>query len=325
MKNLKSCLVLGALSSVVGAGVISTSASCIISDKCINFQKSGKRWEVTLSAKRTDPGSDLEDTFFVKWGKCYDEADHALMMEADEEDLAYQALRNDLLLAVQEACAEMYDGDGDGDADGWEGWINVKCDPFDEEMDLDWAILETPDVPCYLKDVYESSCPEPENASATVTGAATTTGESTTTTTGEPTTTEEPPTTGNPMLASESRCEVLDLRNWISCSGGTCIVSQDLIDILGAEPTLLFCDSARLYPKVESSGVVGMYFDDIAPTGLAAALGFMEDDVIIAVEGLPFTNESEFAAIALEIADADAITVTVKRGSSTFDLDFERD
>lgn len=91
-----------------------------------------------------------------------------------------------------------------------------------------------------------------------------------------------------------------------------------------ANPTLLFCDSARLYPYEVASTVVGMYFDDVRAGGLAHALGFEEDDVIWAVEGLPFTSEADFAAIALEIVEADEVTVTILRNSSSIDLTFER-
>lgn len=102
-------------------------------------------------------------------------------------------------------------------------------------------------------------------------------------------------------------------------------MSQDLIDVFLTHPTLLLCDSARLYPKIESNEVIGMYFDNVSPTGLATALGFADGDVILAVDGLPFTSEEDFTAIALEITEANAVTVTVRRGTTVLERDFERD
>lgn len=297
------------LACACGGGSRRYFGICILSDKCINLQKPGKRWEVALVAKRTDPENDLEHSVPIKWGECYDEADHDLLTAADEENGAYQALVNDHLVATQQACVDMHEGTS---------WVNVKCNPFHQDYQLDWAIVETPNVKCYLKDVYESSCPQPENASGTTAGM--TTGPEPTTTEPAPTTTEPEPTTTGGL-----GCGSLELANWITCSGSTCVVSQELIDTLEAEPTLVFCDSARLYPKIESSEVIGMYFDGVRPAGLAGMLGFLDDDVILAVEGLPFTHEEEFAAVAAEIVNADAITVTIRRGTSTIERDFERD
>ncbi|MBZ5715904.1 PDZ domain-containing protein [Nannocystis pusilla] len=262
---------------------------------------------MTLTGKRTDPQNEQEEFVIAKGADCFDVEDDELLDEADDNDPEYQTLRNALLVKAQEDCVEKS-----------AGFNNVKCDPFDQEFDLEWILQATPNVACNLPNTYQSSCPSPGTA---------TEGETSTTTESTPTTTESTPTTtgSTPTTTTGADpCAALELSAWISCSGTTCQVSQDLIDTLGAEPTLLFCDHARLYPKVVSSVVVGMYLDEVRPGGLAGMLGFQEDDVIIAVEGLPFTSEADFAAIALEISDADEVTVTVERGMSTIDLDFER-
>jgi len=215
------------------------------------------------------------------------------------------------------------------------GFNEVKCDPFDAEADLQWQLVPTLQQKCTLKNTYENTCPDLPDVTE---GVETTTTEmmanTETTTTTEPTTTESVPTTtaqpkgadtGVPTTTAEpDPCDVLDLTSWISCTGNTCQIDEVLIATLSSQPTLLACDTTRLLAKIEASVVVGMYFDNVQPNGLADMLGFEEDDVIIAVEGLPFTSEEDFAAIAIEITNANEATVTIKRGLNTIDLTFER-
>jgi hypothetical protein len=294
------------------------ASSCIIPDKCIYYLKEGYRWEVVLSGKGKDPDTGQPLTIPGVGFDCFTPDENALLVAEDENNQDFSAMRNGLLVAAQMDCLA-----------AGAGFNEVKCDPFDAEDNLQWLLVATPDEKCILKNTYENECPEYPDMTE---GVETTTTETTTTT--EPTTTESVPTTtdqpkgadtGVPTTTAEpDPCDVLDLTNWISCTGNTCQVDEVLIATLSSQPTFLACDTTRLLAKIEASVVVGMYFDNVQPNGLADMLGFEEDDVILAVEGLPFASEEDFAAIAIEIANADEATVTIKRGMNTIDLTFER-
>ena len=129
-----------------------------------------------------------------------------------------------------------------------------------------------------------------------------------------------------------------DLDTLINCSSTGCLVSQDLIDAALNNPRLLLGDSTRLVQHVISTACstcacnrtntciqpVGMTFTELTTDSLAAKLGFSDRDVILDVEGLPFIDESDFLAVALEIYDAPTVTVTVDRNGTTHELMFTR-
>jgi len=68
-----------------------------------------------------------------------------------------------------------------------------------------------------------------------------------------------------------------------------------------------------------------MAFDGVATGSLADKLGFANGDVILAVEELPFIEESDFLAAAVALYDATTVTVTVERRFQTSELTFTRD
>jgi S1-C subfamily serine protease len=67
-----------------------------------------------------------------------------------------------------------------------------------------------------------------------------------------------------------------------------------------------------------------MAFTGVTTYSLAAKLGFANGDVILDVEGLPFTDDSDFLAVALEIYDAPTVMVTVDRNGTTSEHTFTR-
>ncbi|MFZ6178583.1 hypothetical protein [Nannocystis pusilla] len=296
--------------------IAATTSSCIISDKCIHFKKKyGHKWEVTLRGIEKNPSTNEERFIVAKVRNCYDDDDNALLVDADFNDPLYLVLRNELWLLAQQQCVE----------NSTSGFVDIRCDPFDAGDNLERIILPV-EGECLVPNDSEASCPEAQGTAtdgeSSTTVESPTTGESSTT--DSPTTTEPTPTTTESSSTETDVCDSLDLGTRITCVSNTCEVDEQLIDDLVANPSLLFCDTARLYPKEVSSVVVGMYFDHVRPSGLAGTLGFQDDDVITAVEGLPFTNEEDFAVIALELADSDEVTVTILRGLNSIDLTFDR-
>ena len=105
-----------------------------------------------------------------------------------------------------------------------------------------------------------------------------------------------------------------------------CLVSQTLIDALLDNPRFLLDDSTRLVQHTNTSGqAAGMAFTGVSDGSIADRLGFADGDVILDIEGLPFIDESDFLAVALEIYDASTVTMTVDRNGSTSQRTFIRD
>lgn len=340
--TLKSIGVAGAMAVLIGA----SSASCILSEKCIFVYKTGHKWTATVAGKAVKVGSNNEEIVIGTFSDCKNDADNAVLETGNDNDPVYLALRNELLADAGLDCAQEA-----SDPQEYKQ-STVKCDPFEtKKYTLTSSIEADGDCTLFSEKELAKGDPEeclPEESSVTTTGTteggtvptSTTPTDGTaggTTTTGDSTTgcvdmteTDTDTTGGCDMTTAgetggSTTSPLENFDTMITCNGTTCHVDNELIEAILADTSFLLDDSTRLKQKKKQGQSIGMVFTGVKTGSLADALGFQSGDIITDVQGMPFTNEVEIVAAGLEILDADAVTVTTKRDGKVTERLFIRD
>jgi hypothetical protein len=110
-----------------------------------------------------------------------------------------------------------------------------------------------------------------------------------------------------------------DLDSFIACEALGCEIDETFARRLRADPSPLLDQPARLVYHAERQRHV---FDGVEPGSLAHALGFRSGDVLESVEGIVIRDLDSALRAYLELGDATAIEVKVKRGSQWLDFTY---
>ena len=296
--------------------------SCIIKQACTFLIIEGVTWQAAVGGTAKLGGNTI--LIFGTYAECKEKADDELLDEADENDPLYVAIKDELLSSASVNCVTAAQ-----DAQ----YTDIVCDPFSEGTTSSLVPLGPCPEDLKLLDGNPATCLGDESGGGTL-GSETSEVIPTTTESTTPTTTAGDSTAGGEGTSGDDSGTTAagwgDLDSLITCtqttSTSTCLVSQDLIDAVMADPLLLLDEPTRLIPYTgTSTQVLGMAFDGVATGSLADKLGFANGDVILAVEELPFIEESDFLAAAVALYDATTVTVTVERRFQTSELTFTRD
>jgi len=142
--------------------------------------------------------------------------------------------------------------------------------------------------------------------------------------TGGPDTDPGDPTDGADDTTGEGALPPLDpFYDHIACDGTTCHIGQPLIDALLANPEAALAEgtSLTLHPIAAPTG---LRLHGVEPGGLAHLLGLREGDQILRIDGLPLTTQTELFDAAAHAYEADAVTISLRRGRATHDRHFVR-
>lgn len=346
--TLRSLGIVGMLATAIG---VASSTSCILTEKCIFIYKTGHRWKATVFGKAVKKGEQNESAVVGVKTECKSDEENAVFESGNMNDPVYLALRNELLADAGLDCAQKA-----SDPQVWKQ-NTVKCDPFETKKYTLTSTVE-PNGECeLLEQELIKGTPEeclPNEPSATTTGSGTTEGvtvptgttptdgtaitagvttELTDSTTGCVDMTETDTdttggcgttgTAGESTTGAVSPLESFD--TMIVCNGNTCHVDDELIEFILADTEVLLNDPTRLKQKTKKGEAIGMAFTGVKTGTLADALGFQSGDIITEVQGMPFTNEEEIFAVAVEILDADAVTITTQRDGKVEEHLFIRD
>ena len=311
------------ISTLLLIAVAFTSLSCILPEKCIFLYVKGTRWRARVVGQGLNL-SGLASSVEGSAVQCLEKDDNALFTAADLNNPLYIALRDTMVADARLECVKQAQK---------KNLHDIECDPANEEDNA--IVIIEPIGSCDTSDLNlikgdPDYCLTAGMDSGATDASTTTQGDTQASTTLEgateaPTTTdgdtETPPTT-----EGDTERGLGDLDTMIRCKGTGCFISQDLIDAALDNPRLLLDESTRLVQRTDTRGrAVGMAFTGVSINGLADKLGFADGDLILDIEGLPFIDESDFLAVALEIYEASEVTMTVDRGGSTRELTFIRD
>lgn len=114
-----------------------------------------------------------------------------------------------------------------------------------------------------------------------------------------------------------------DLDAFVDCHAFDCEIDEVFARRLYLDPSPLLDDGARLVYVTKLRRHV---FQDVEPGSLAHALGLRTGDVLEAVDDVTISDLDSALRTYARLADADAITVVVKRGPRwlTFTFTFVR-
>jgi S1-C subfamily serine protease len=117
--------------------------------------------------------------------------------------------------------------------------------------------------------------------------------------------------TGNPFN---------NITSHVSCSMGTCEVTDELVQYVLDYPDAYLNNGAIVVPYQPTGPVYGFQFTSVPAGGLADILGFEEDDVITKINNVIIADLGNWSTIASSLINASTMTVTYERSSTQHTL-----